>query len=63
MIIEKPGKYRLTERWSCRGSREIQHFSPGTVIEIKQVHEHQMIGPQLCDWAYYEMPAELVTEK
>ena len=58
MQITKPGKYKLTERYSTRGSRSIKQFPAGVVIEITQVDldGHKVIGPQLEDWEYYEIP-------
>lgn len=58
MQIIKPGRYRLTEQWSVRGTLSIQHFAPSTVIEIDQVNGNRVIGPQLLDWTDSEIPAE-----
>ena len=63
MIIKAPGKYRLLCDWSSRGSMSIRHFMEGRVIEIRQIDEqcHKVLGPDLEDWIYWDMPVEPIT--
>jgi hypothetical protein len=62
MIVAQPGKYRLTKDFVTRGSYSVGTIPAGTVIEITQVDRmgNQVIGPDLEDWTYWEMPVEAV---
>ena len=62
MIITKTGDYRLTEPWSSRGTSSIAQFKAGAIIKITQVDEknRHVIGPDLQDWAHWDIPAEPV---
>lgn len=60
MIVDKPGRYELTERFTTRGAFSIATIMPGVIIEITQVDRlnHKVIGPMLEDWTHWELPVE-----
>ncbi len=60
MIIDKPGKYRLTKDWSSRGSISITQIPAGTVLTITKVDQtyRKVIGPKLLDWTSWDLPVE-----
>jgi hypothetical protein len=60
MTIATPGRYRLTEDVVTRGTISIGTLPAGAEIEITQVDAegHKVIGPQLGDWRYWDIPAE-----
>jgi hypothetical protein len=60
MTITTPGRYRLTEDIALRGTISISTLPAGAEIEITQVDAdgHKVIGPQLGDWLYWNIPAE-----
>lgn len=62
MIITEKGKYKLLEDITTRGSRSIGGIAKGVVIEITQIdaNSHKVIGPQLMDWTYWELPVEKI---
>jgi len=62
MIIDRRGKYRLTEDFSDRGSQSIAHLPAGYKIEITQIDTRyrKVWGPQLSDWTHWDMPVERV---
>jgi len=61
MKIKKIGKYRLLRDFKTRNSTSVGTLPSGTVIEITQLGGHKVIGPELYDWTYYDMP--VVEEK
>ena len=61
MKIKKIGKYRLLRDFKTRNSTSVGTLPSGTVIEITQLGGHKVIGPELYDWVYYDMP--VVEEK
>jgi hypothetical protein len=60
MIITKTGFYRLTADYSSRSSGTISHMQGGTTIQITQVDNtwNKVIGPELLDWEYNDIPCE-----
>jgi hypothetical protein len=59
--IMNPGRYRLTQDFATRGSNGVATLPAGTVLEITQVDAYgrQVIGPQLLDWEWWDMPVEV----
>jgi len=64
MIITKPGKYRLNQDFSSMGAGSITHIPKGSIIEITQIdiEGRKVIGPELLDWEYYNIPCEPINE-
>lgn len=64
MIIKEKGKYKLLEDIKVRNPRAIGGIAKGAVIEITQIDEgsHKVIGPQLMDWMYWELPVEKIPD-
>jgi hypothetical protein len=65
MTITETGKYKLTQRWSARGSNSIAHYDAGFEFVITQVdleHNH-VIGPALPGWEYNDIPCERISEE
>ena len=62
MKITEPGTYRLAQDWSSRGSQSIRQFNKGSILEMSWVDKtgRKVIGPQLLDWAPYDIPVEPV---
>lgn len=62
MKIEQPGKYRLLKDYPTRGTWSMGTLPAGKVLDITQIDRDgcQVIGPDLLDWAYWEMPVEPV---
>lgn len=58
MIISKPGNYKAIEDIKTRGTISIGTIPKGTIIEITAVDPiyHKVIGPNLFDWHYWNMP-------
>ena len=64
MTINIPGRYKLLQDWSSRGSRSIKQFSKGDIIDISQIDVggRKVIGPALLDWARQDLPVEPAKE-
>lgn len=62
MIITEKGHYRFLQDWSSRGPIGIAVFTAGTVLEITQIDKKNkhVIGPELLDWADWDLPVEKV---
>lgn len=62
MKITEPGRYRLTADMVNRGSSSVGTLRTGTEIRITQVDRetHQVIGPMLADWTWYDLPVERI---
>lgn len=63
MKVAKCGKYRLTQDFYTRGTCSCGWISKGSIIAITQIdHEYnKVIGPDLLDWTYNNMPLEPIT--
>ena len=65
MKITEIGKYRLTKDIVFRtNSISSAKMYRGSVITITQIDEqyHKVIGPELGDWHYWELPVEKIAE-
>lgn len=62
MIITEIGRYRLLEDWSTRATNSIGQMKKGAILDITQVDKtyRQVLGPELMDWAPWDMPVEKV---
>ena len=62
MKITAPGRYILTRDFGFRGPLTIVNFPAGTTLQITQVDpvNNKVIGPDLPDWASFELPVEPV---
>ncbi len=60
MIIKETGKYCLLKDFSTRTPFSTGTLSKGTVIDITQIDDvyHKVIGPQLKDWRFWDMPVK-----
>jgi len=60
MIIKETGKYRLLKDFTISTPNSIGTLPEGTIIDITQIDTrfHKVIGDQLSDWVYWEMPVE-----
>ena len=60
MVITQIGKYRLTKDYRCRTSNSIGTLRQGSIIEITQIDPayHKVIGPELEDWQYWDLPVK-----
>ncbi len=56
MEITKTGFYKLIEDLSTRNTTTISTIPKGTIIEITQIDHHKVIGPELYDWIWYDLP-------
>lgn len=58
MIITTVGKYIALEDIITRNSITITTIPKGTTINITKVDSfyHKVIGPELLDWAYWDLP-------
>ena len=58
MKIIETGRYILTEDFTVQGAWSIARLPSGSEIEITQVESegHQVIGPELGDWHYHDIP-------
>jgi hypothetical protein len=58
MKITEIGNYRLTKDIVLRGPNCVATFPEGAVLKITQIDKDykKVIGPDLLDWQYYEMP-------
>ena len=64
MIITQTGNYKLLKDMKTRGTISIGDMPEGTIIEITQIDNggHKVIGPQLMDWTYWDLPVEPVSK-
>jgi len=62
MIITEKGKYRTLKEFTDRGPISIGTVLADRIIEITQIdkNNHKVIGPQLSDWIYWDLPVEKV---
>ena len=60
MIVKEKGFYRLLEAIKTSNKIAIGNLPKGTIIEVTQISEdyRQVIGSDLLDWTYWEMPVE-----
>ena len=60
MTITKPGIYILTEDFVTRGTISVGTIPKGTKLKINKVDKqnHKVVGPQLLDWTYWNMPVK-----
>ena len=65
MIVNEPGKYKLTQDWTTRSSTSIRQVPAGTILEITQVDKtyHKVIGPALLDWMHWDIPVVRVVKE
>ncbi len=56
MKITKTGFYKLIEDLSTRNATTIATIPKGTIIEITQIDHPKVIGPELYDWIWYDLP-------
>jgi hypothetical protein len=65
MIIEKKGKYVLTERYSVMGSGQMQHFFPGKVFNVTLIdrNSHRFYAKEFSNWVPWEVPADEVEDQ
>ena len=61
--LKKVGKYRLLQDFSVRTSFSTGTLPKGAEIKITQIDDvyHKVIGPELKDWRYWDMPVEPIT--
>lgn len=64
MKITEKGRYKLTEHFTTRGSREIAHFPAGSILTIDQIDAdgRKVIGPGFLDWASDEIPCVPISQ-
>ena len=64
MKITEKGNYKLLEEFKTSSSGAIATLPAGTIINITQVDErgHQIIGDELLDWEYWELPVGKITD-
>jgi hypothetical protein len=64
MIITKPGRYRLLDYFMTRNNVAVCQLVPGTIITINQIDTqyHHVHGPELYDWANWDIPAEPIED-
>ncbi len=65
MKVEKIGRYRFTEQRTLRtNSISSATFPVGMEISITQIDEefNKIIGPELGDWQYNDLPLEIIAE-
>lgn len=62
MIVDKKGKYVLTEDWQNRGTISTGTLPKGTILNITQVDKahKKVISDELRDWTRWELPVEPV---
>jgi len=62
LIITEKGKYRLLKDFKTSTAISIATIQKGAIIEITQVDEnhHKVIGNDLFDWVYWDMPVEKI---
>jgi len=60
MIVKETGKYRLLKEFIVRTSFSTGTLPKGTEINITQIDDvyHKVIGPELKDWRYWDIPVE-----
>ena len=60
MIVKQIGKYRLLKDLQVRTPISIGTIPAGSIITITQISKdyRQVIGPELKDWHYYELPVK-----
>jgi hypothetical protein len=63
MIINKKGRYRLLQDRTMRGPISIETYPAGFEFEVTQIdsEHHKVIGPDLPDWQYWDMPVEEIS--
>jgi len=63
MIIKELGKYRLTQDIKTGTSTSIATLPKGLILNITQIDSeyHKVIGPELWDWKYWDLPVETLT--
>lgn len=65
MRITEKGKYQLLEDIKVRNSCTIGTLPKGAIISITSIDDayHKVIGPELLDWMYWELPVEKLPEE
>lgn len=65
MLIKETGFYELTEDIKTRNVCSIATIEAGTIIEITQIDDrfHKVIGPDLMDWKFWDLPAKKFISK
>ena len=60
MEISEKGKYKVLKTFKTRGVRSITEIPKNSIINITQIDEdnEKVIGPELLDWIYYDLPVE-----
>lgn len=62
MIIDKLGQYKLLSDYVVRSSYTIWTFPKNFILTITQIDNinRQVIGPELGDWVYWNLPVEKI---
>lgn len=62
MIITEKGKYKILKDFTVRNSIASGTLSEGGILEITQIDDstNKVIGPELMDWTYHELPVEKI---
>ncbi len=60
MIVKEIGEYRLLKKYSVATSFSTGTLSEGSIIRVTQIDDiyHKVIGPELKDWRYWDLPVE-----
>lgn len=58
MVVNKKGKYKVVKDIHVRTSHSTYTITAGKIIYITQIDEiyKQVIGPEIEDWTYWELP-------
>ena len=65
MEIKKIGKYKLLKDFSIRNTIAGTKLFKGEIINITQIDNmrHKIIGKELMDWMFWDLPVKKITNK